>query len=393
VPKEQKQYWLNLFTWQTWQEFLAAGGTVSGFRENRWRTIQGMKPGDYLLCYLTGVSRWVGLLEVTGAPFKGSEPIWKDAEFPARVPVRVVARLEPATAVPVLSMKDRLSAFRNLKSPHAWTGHFRGSPQKWSEVDGQAVVAAVMDAVRSPVERPFAPAKLAKVPPILKTASGQPVTIPDEEVEAKAPRKEAMAASQVLGATDAPAGAEPATSAPQEESAHTEIQWLLAKLACDLGLEVWVAKNDLGKSYKGASFKDLPGLKSKLPLSFDAATVKTIELIDVIWLKGNSIVAAFEIESTTQIYSGLLRMADLIAMQPNLKIPLYLVAPEERQNKVFGEINRPVFAKLSPPMSKMCSFLSFETLRERLMQVGPFVGYLKPEFIEEIAEPCTIEEV
>ena len=41
------------------------------------------------------------------------------------------------------------------------------------------------------------------------------------------------------------------------------------------------------------------------------------------WLKGNAVVAAFEIESTTSIYSGLLRMSDLIAMQPNLNIPLY----------------------------------------------------------------------
>jgi hypothetical protein len=46
----------------------------------------------------------------------------------------------------------------------------------------------------------------------------------------------------------------------------------------------------------------------------------------VVWLKGNAIVAAFEIESKTSIYSGLLRMSDLIAMQPNLDIPLYLGA-------------------------------------------------------------------
>jgi hypothetical protein len=62
-------------------------------------------------------------------------------------------------------------------------------------------------------------------------------------------------------------------------------------------------------------------------LQFDEATNRTIELIDVLWLKGNAVVAAFEIESTTSIYSGLLRMSDLIAMQPNLNIPLYLSPP------------------------------------------------------------------
>jgi len=57
----------------------------------------------------------------------------------------------------------------------------------------------------------------------------------------------------------------------------------------------------------------------------------------VLWLDGDAIVAAFEIESTTSIYSGLLRMADLLSMQPNLNIPLYLVAPDERRQKVFTE--------------------------------------------------------
>jgi hypothetical protein len=35
----------------------ALGGEVSGFRERRWKTVQQIKPGDYLLCCLTGISR------------------------------------------------------------------------------------------------------------------------------------------------------------------------------------------------------------------------------------------------------------------------------------------------------------------------------------------------
>lgn len=58
-------YWLDLFTYQTWTEFLKAGGQVSGFRQNRWKTTQQIKPGDIFLCYLTGLSRWIGILEVT----------------------------------------------------------------------------------------------------------------------------------------------------------------------------------------------------------------------------------------------------------------------------------------------------------------------------------------
>jgi predicted RNA-binding protein len=67
-------YWLDLFTGKTWQEFHNAGAKGSGFRESRWRTVQRLKPGDYLLCYLTGVSRFIGVLEVTSEPFKDSSP-------------------------------------------------------------------------------------------------------------------------------------------------------------------------------------------------------------------------------------------------------------------------------------------------------------------------------
>jgi hypothetical protein len=52
-----RTYWIDLFTIGTWKEFLNHGGDVSGFSEKRRVTVQRMKPGDYLLCYLTRVSR------------------------------------------------------------------------------------------------------------------------------------------------------------------------------------------------------------------------------------------------------------------------------------------------------------------------------------------------
>ena len=66
----ERNYWLDLFTPQTWNEFQKAGSSVSGFRESRWPAVQRIQKGDYLLCYLTGVSRWVGILEVQSSkPF------------------------------------------------------------------------------------------------------------------------------------------------------------------------------------------------------------------------------------------------------------------------------------------------------------------------------------
>jgi hypothetical protein len=75
-------YWLDLFTAETWQEFLDNGGDVTGFSPRRFKTVQRMKPGDLLLCYVTRVSRWVGVLEVTGDAFFDEHPIWKSQLFP-----------------------------------------------------------------------------------------------------------------------------------------------------------------------------------------------------------------------------------------------------------------------------------------------------------------------
>ena len=81
----ERTYWLDLFSVKTWEEFVAAGARVSGFRESRWSTVQRIAVGDYLLCYLTGLSRFVAVLEVTSAPYLDRSPIWSDEEFPCRL--------------------------------------------------------------------------------------------------------------------------------------------------------------------------------------------------------------------------------------------------------------------------------------------------------------------
>jgi hypothetical protein len=106
-----------------------------------------------------------------------------------------------------------------------------------------------------------------------------------------------------------PEDEEPASSEEPETaaSAHTEIQYLLVKLGADMGFDVHVARNDQSRAWKGQRLGDMPRRREQLPQQFDPVTNQTIELIDVLWLDGNAIVAAFEIESTTSIYSGLLR--------------------------------------------------------------------------------------
>jgi hypothetical protein len=44
-PLMARNYWLDLFTGTTWEEFQSAGGEVSGFRERRWKQFNESNQG------------------------------------------------------------------------------------------------------------------------------------------------------------------------------------------------------------------------------------------------------------------------------------------------------------------------------------------------------------
>lgn len=362
----QRSYWLDLFTGNSWEEFIKAGANTSGYSEHHWKGMKQVKIGDYLLCYITGISSFVGVLEVISDPFKAMTRIWTDSDYPCRFRVKPVLTLDINTSVPIREILPALSFSVNPPHPMAWVGRFRKSLTKFSQEDAETIITAIEEAVKSPVVHEVDKRKLARRPKPVQSEIGS-VTIPAdiEEEEAVVP-------------------------STTNDSEHTEIQYLLLKLGSDMGLGVMVARNDKSRSYKGQLFSDIKGFRTDLPVPFDPATKGTIQLIDVLWIKDRTILAAFEVESTTSIYSGLLRMSDLISMQPNLTIPLYLVAPDSRRDKVITEVNRPTFTRMSPPMYEMCKYLSFEKLKDELSQIK-YARYLRPEFIDEISETCEID--
>lgn len=307
-------YWLDLFTGTTWEEFRKAGAKVSGFRHRRRSIVERIKPGDILLCYLTGVMRWVGALEVLG-PSKNSSQIWKEDEFPIRLDVRHQIMLDPEKGLPMDLLKGKVSFYSGPKDAGKFKGFLRGSPALFeNREDGQLIFGLLEEAENNPVNRPVDPRKLARRP--LYRTKGKVgdkkkdvlVSVPEtEETNHKLLRSDAVTPDQQQSISD-----------------HIKIQYKLLTLGAEMGLDVWVARNDRSRSYEGQTLGALSRMVQELPTQFNAATQRTIELIDVLWLKGNSIVSAFEVESTTSIYSGLLRMSDLLALQPNLDISLYL---------------------------------------------------------------------
>jgi type II restriction enzyme len=153
---------------------------------------------------------------------------------------------------------------------------------------------------------------------------------------------------------------------------HTEIQGWLRDLGHALGFAVWIASNDRKRAFDGGRLAD--GCLGELPapLTGDGAA-ETVRLIDVLWLdaRTGAAVAAFEVEHTTSIYSGIVRMLDLALGAPSSAgIKLYLVAPDAREADVRGQLARPAFRRIGALDLSFLPYSALETQRAAMMKFG-----------------------
>lgn len=139
---------------------------------------------------------------------------------------------------------------------------------------------------------------------------------------------------------------------------HTRIQWLLLSMGKKAGEQVWIPKGDQKRIQNGYDYAEF---ETTFATGLDAPT-KYIENIDVIWKAEYRIDAAFEVENSTSIYSGLLRFADLTMVAPNTLYPMFIVAPSERRSQVRDQLARPIFKHLH--LSEKVRYLPYETVQE-----------------------------
>lgn len=369
-------YFLDLFSPETHARFTASDKTISGFRERHRKAADRVDPGDFLICYLTRVSRWVGLLRVEKRAHDEHTPIFTDSDDPFFVRFKVTPEiwLSPEQGIPIHdpAVWSRLSITRehDHKSP-TWTGFFRGSLNRFDDGDGRflAELLRAQAADQKPYPLSDLDRKRLVVHEVKRPDGAIAVVVPDD--------------------SDAEEGGEPeeekAVSVEPRES--IKVQAMLARIGVTMGLKVWLPANDRVAVLKEwePSEEDRRAVIESLPLNYDMATLGTIERIDVLWIKGRSIIRAFEVEHTTAIYSGLLRMADLLSLQPNLMIKLHIVAPEARRNKVFEEIRRPVFSLLDPrPLAESCTYISYDSVKE-IVDL-PHLSHFSDTVLDEYAE-------
>jgi hypothetical protein len=215
-------YWLDLFTGTTWREFKEAGANVSGFRARQVKWAKRMQPGDIFLCYLTGVMRWVGALEIIG-PSNDTRTIWKEADFPVRFEVKPLVLLDPEHGVPMEQLEGRVKFFAGPKHRGKFDGFVRSSLKLFERPkDGDLILSLLQAAERDPISRPVDPRKLARKP--------------FYKVE---PKKGITKAATVVSVPEPEGGEITASSQESAESPatrHSEIQYQLLTLGSELGL-------------------------------------------------------------------------------------------------------------------------------------------------------------
>ncbi|MCL5960209.1 MAG: hypothetical protein M1358_13015 [Chloroflexi bacterium] len=133
----------------------------------------------------------------------------------------------------------------------------------------------------------------------------------------------------------------------REEDEHLKIQHLLTTIGRSLGYRVHVAANDRGKKFEGQSLSFLT-IEAFPDIGLPKDVAQTVSLIDVVWLRPelDGIVCAFEVEKSTSIYSGILRLVDLSKSLGDKQLPLFLVAPDAREKEIQAQLHRPAFQQM-----------------------------------------------
>ncbi|RTL46305.1 MAG: type II restriction endonuclease [Burkholderiales bacterium] len=161
----------------------------------------------------------------------------------------------------------------------------------------------------------------------------------------------------------------------ESDTSHTEIQSWLRDLGRSLGYTIWIATNDRGRLHQGVPLGD--GCLTQLPLGSQPGA-DAVKLIDVVWVDPatQSVAAAFEVEHSTSIYSGIVRMLDLaLGTVVGAKSTLFLVAPDNRREEVAQQLRRPAFSRVSELGIR---YLPYSQLQQHREAIARFGSGLKP---------------
>lgn len=133
---------------ENWERTAALGWIVVGLKSTKRHVATSLNAGDRLLCYATGVKRFLAVVSVEGPCYEDHSPVWtaKKAgeDYPFRYPIR------PIVAVGLEHALDAMAFADVLDFPKKWGEHrslaFQGNIKAVPAQDVDRVVEALQQA-------------------------------------------------------------------------------------------------------------------------------------------------------------------------------------------------------------------------------------------------------
>ncbi len=307
LPPEQVNNLENIYHGS---DFIVWGSVPGTMNEPRW---EKMDPGDVVLIYNGGRIQFAGEVAAKVRSKDLARYFWRETEDRETWELMYFIVNEERVDVPLA----KLNPFFGYSEIYA--------PRGFTQIDQEKV-------------KTFA-ANYGDILGVLKSLEK------NEEIIPVAPVKTQVFEEEIERAT----------------TEHDEMQWRLIRLGELAKLDIWVPANDQGKQFEGNKFREhvLPEFQQGIDVP------PTIKNIDVVWKFGPySIKSAFEIEHSTSVYSGILRLSDLRTETPNSTFPLFIVADQGRKRKVLNELLRPTFSSPALRLNEVVKYLSYDNIRE-----------------------------
>ena len=373
-----KQYFRISYSPYTYELFLKTSMNKTGIVEYYKNSAKKVNVGDILIVYLIGISRFCGLFEVS-SKFKidRDSVYFRGDEFTLVCDIKNVIWLPIENTLSIFNPEiwNNFSITRGLeKDNKRWVGSFLSGFMQLKKSDGELLERLITDQninrISFPLNQKETDEYKRKKESFIKKFLIKETEEHREVIELKSEAKHMEESLEVIE-----------VKSEKKYNESSIIQAYVSKIGKALGFKIWVPNHDKVNIKEISKLSDDDFLES---LPIDAS--KIIKQIDVLWVNKKLVVRAFEIEGTTAIYSGILRMCDLIEENPNTNTKLHIVASSSRKEEVFREFSRPTFQKLQ----SHCSYISYEEIIKLAEQEK--LEFYKESIIDSICEyPDIIE--
>lgn len=417
-------YHITTMTLDVYERFSQTNREKIGFLPSQRKAIAKIAAGDKLICYISGIMRWAGVLEVTSDCFIEESNVFypEDDLLTWRFQVKPLVWLPFDSTIPLKEPRvwSKLS-FATEGDDRAWIGRIRTASSELDEVDGVLMEEALTAVAESQETFPYDEKMYKRHLRLSKSNYREKVAKDDEEDNARVAsptplrrsnRKRRLEKETVekikkvqTGAKRGPKpkaerlalAAENSTVPPFQpvtpEKSFVETKTLttpyaptmasalatehgedalahyatLAKIGVAMGMQIWAPLS------MRAALKKHSGLPTEyflehFPMFFDNTINHYLEATPLIWVKGRMLLRAFSVfDNAENLYSSLIHYADLFVLQPNLLMKTHLVSSRKNQAILTDVVQRPLFAQMAGlPLQRRCQFLAAETLQELL---------------------------